>query len=107
MKLQGTKHPEALLLSMLVTILIIVGFQVYWLKDNYNREKEILGVRANSLFHETVRQVQDSLVQQKLLLVLEDSTDAAAGLKRNALRQPFKKSLPDPDIEHGDHLYGH
>ena len=95
MKRQGTKHPEALLLSMLATILIIAGFQVYWLKDNYIRAKEVLGVRANSLFHETVRQVQDSLIHQKLLLVLEDSS-ATAGLKRKSLNQPYKTPLPDP-----------
>ena len=93
MKQQGTKHPEALLLSMLVTILIIAGFQVYWLKDNYTREKEVLEVRANSLFYETVRQVQDSLVQQKLLLLSEDSSDTS-GLKRKIVRHPFKTPLP-------------
>ena len=41
-------------LLMLVTILVITGFQVYWLKNNYDREKRSLEIRTNVHFQETV-----------------------------------------------------
>ncbi len=56
-----------------LVILVITGFQGYWLKDNYNRERKAVEVRADALFYETVRQVQDSLLQQKLYIVMKDS----------------------------------
>ena len=92
-KLKSTKHPEALLLSMVVTILIITGFQVYWLKENYNREKKLLDVRAQSLFHETVRQVQDSLVQQKLFQIEAGDSSSATGLKIRTAGRTLKTDL--------------
>ena len=43
---------------MFVTILVITGFQVYWLKNNYDREKRSLEIRTNVHFQETVRRLQ-------------------------------------------------
>ena len=43
---------------MLVTILIVTGFQVYWLKNNYDREKRTLQIKTNVAFQETVRYLQ-------------------------------------------------
>ncbi len=43
---------------MLVPILLVAGFQVYWLKNNYDREKKNLEVRTGIAFQETVRQLQ-------------------------------------------------
>lgn len=43
---------------MVVTILVIAGFQVYWLKNNYDRENRALQIRANMAFHDAVRQLQ-------------------------------------------------
>src|SRR6266567_4632123 len=57
---------------MLITILVIIGFQVYWIRDNYLREKRALEIKTNSLFKETVRQVQDSVLKRKLTLVMKD-----------------------------------
>ena len=90
---RGTRHPEALLIAMSVTILLITGFQLYWLKDNYNREKKTVAVRAQSLFRETVRSFQDSMLQLKLQLVFKDSS-APPGLKRRMLDGSFGKRLP-------------
>ena len=67
-----------------MVILVITGFQVYWLKDNYNRERKAIEVRTDALFHETVRQVQDSLLQQKLFIVMKDSTGVHKPEKKNA-----------------------
>ena len=48
--------PDSIL--MLVPILLVAGFQVYWLKNNYDREKKNLEVRTGIAFQETVRQLQ-------------------------------------------------
>ena len=56
MKRRATRYPDPLL--MLVTILAIVGFQIYWLKNNYDREKRSLEIRTNVHFQETVRRLQ-------------------------------------------------
>ena len=90
----GIKHPEALLLAMVITILIITGFQLYWLKDNYGREQKALETRAYSLFRETVRDVQDSIWQKKLQEVLKDTSSARAGLQRKGLDRSIKMGIP-------------
>jgi two-component system, OmpR family, phosphate regulon sensor histidine kinase PhoR len=43
---------------IIVPILLVAGFQVYWLKNNYDREKKNLEVRTGIAFQETVRQLQ-------------------------------------------------
>jgi two-component system phosphate regulon sensor histidine kinase PhoR len=83
-----------LAILMGLVILVITGFQVYWLKDNYNRERKAIEVRTEALFHETVRQVQDSLLQEKLFIVIKDSTVATTNLKRKMPELPFKTPLP-------------
>jgi two-component system phosphate regulon sensor histidine kinase PhoR len=45
-------------LLMIATILIIVGFQVYWLKNNYDREKHLLESKAGIIFRTTVYELQ-------------------------------------------------
>jgi two-component system, OmpR family, phosphate regulon sensor histidine kinase PhoR len=81
-----------------LVILVITGFQVYWLKDNYNRERKAIEIRTHALFNETVRQVQDSLLQHKLFIVMKDSTVATTSLKRKMHELPFKTPRPgQPD----------
>ncbi len=43
---------------MLLSILVVAGFQVYWLKNNYDREKRNLQIRANIDFQEAVHHLQ-------------------------------------------------
>src|SRR5438105_395052 len=52
------KHYEPFLFLMFVTILVIARFQVYWLKNNYDREKRSMQIKANVAFQETVRRLQ-------------------------------------------------
>ena len=59
-KLRG----QAILMGLV--IVVITGFQAYWLKDNYNREQKAVEVRTDALFQETVRQVQDSIAAAKM-----------------------------------------
>jgi two-component system phosphate regulon sensor histidine kinase PhoR len=41
-----------------VAILGITGFQVYWLKQNYAREKQSLSIKTEMAFRETILQLQ-------------------------------------------------
>jgi two-component system phosphate regulon sensor histidine kinase PhoR len=75
----GTRNRGALLAAMVIPILIITGFQAYWIRDNYRREKNVTEVKAYSLFRETVRSVQDSIVREKLNWLIKD-TSSRAGL---------------------------
>src|SRR5439155_18649201 len=45
---------------MLITIMVIIGFQVYWLKDNYDGEKKTLQIKTNVAFEETVQALQSA-----------------------------------------------
>ena len=53
--------PDPLL--MVVSILFLTAFQVYWLKQNYEREKKSLGIKTEVAFRETVLQLQVSKLQ--------------------------------------------
>lgn len=47
-------------LLMTAAILGVTGFQLFWLRQNYEREKQALQLRANAAFRETVVRVQAS-----------------------------------------------
>lgn len=53
-------------------MLVIAGFQVYWLRENYKREKNALEVKTNLLFRETVQHLQDSTLKKKLFVLFKD-----------------------------------
>jgi two-component system, OmpR family, phosphate regulon sensor histidine kinase PhoR len=59
------KHYEPFLFLMVITILAITGFQVYWLKNNYDREKRTMQIKANVNFQETVRHLQAAKLKLK------------------------------------------
>ncbi|MGE5105907.1 MAG: sensor histidine kinase [Sphingobacteriales bacterium] len=45
-------------LLMIATIIIIVGFQVYWIKNNYEREDRLLKSKAGIIFRTTIFELQ-------------------------------------------------
>lgn len=67
-----SSHNEWQLLLMAIPILIIVGFQVFWLRENYIKEKKNLEFRSNVVFKETVRKLQGKKLN--LDKVFNDST---------------------------------
>lgn len=87
---QGLKMTKLRGLSILMAaaLVAIAGFQVYWIKDNYDREKKAVEVKAQALFRETVREVQDGVLQKKLRLVLKDTSQRE--LKKSALSGQIK-----------------
>ena len=54
------KRLQWLALLMVVAILGITGFQLYWLKQNYAREKRALAIKTDLAFRETIMQLQVS-----------------------------------------------
>ncbi|HMR92511.1 MAG TPA: HAMP domain-containing sensor histidine kinase [Chitinophagaceae bacterium] len=58
---------------MLLVILVLAGFQVYWLRDNYHREARALEERTTILFRETGDQLRDSLIRQRLKSAIGDT----------------------------------
>lgn len=69
---------------MVAVLLAIAGFQLYWIRDNYYREKKALEVKAQAMFYETVREVQDAKLRKRLRLVMDDSTQAGEVKFRSA-----------------------
>jgi two-component system phosphate regulon sensor histidine kinase PhoR len=69
-KLRG--HSEWQLLLLAIPILFITGFQLFWLRENYNKEKKNLEFRGHVVFRDAVRKLQ----AKKLNLdkVFNDST---------------------------------
>ncbi len=65
-------HNEWQLLLKAIPILIIAGFQVFWLRENYIKEKKNLEFRSNVVFKETVRKLQTKKLN--LDKVFNDST---------------------------------
>ena len=69
---------------MVITLVVIAGFQGYWLKNNYDREKRSLEIKAGVHFQETVRRLQaikfkmadpdnaDSSSQKKMRVFVSD-----------------------------------
>jgi two-component system phosphate regulon sensor histidine kinase PhoR len=72
---------------MLITILVIIGFQVYWIKDNYKREKRSLEIRAGVAFQESIRQLQ--IAKLKL----------PKSILRLPAHKPSPKILSDEDFD--------
>jgi two-component system, OmpR family, phosphate regulon sensor histidine kinase PhoR len=55
--------PDPILMS--ITILVVTGFQLYWLKNNYDREKRSLQIKANVVFQDAVRRLQTQKLRLK------------------------------------------
>lgn len=56
---------------MITAILAITGFQGYWLKNNYDREKQNLDIKTNSSFRETILQLQSSKLKLDRMIIFD------------------------------------
>ncbi len=104
---------------MLFSILIVTGFQVYWLKNNYDREKRTLQIKANVAFQETVRHLQaikfklqddfsDPLHTRKQVIIDDDIKGSNVKMRRfpkreiitlvNSMRDKVRDSLKDTTV---------
>src|SRR6476646_3795036 len=81
---------------MFITILVVTGFQVYWLKNNYDREKRSLQIKTNVAFQETVRHLQalklklrelESSHKMKRIFIQDDLKQSGVKTKLRPRRQ--------------------
>lgn len=66
--MQQLKNIKWLPIVMTITMIGITIFQIYWLKDTYQREKRSLEIRSNMNFRETVYKLQASKLKLDRLI---------------------------------------
>lgn len=71
-----------LAILMGITIAGITGFQLYWLKDNYAREKQNLEIKTNAAFRQTILRLQSSKIKLESISIRVDSTNKPVATKR-------------------------
>lgn len=79
-----------LAILMGIAILAISGFQGYWLKNNYDREKQALKIKTRSAFTETITKLQASKLQIENWSYTFDSAAPQKMAKVN-VRKPITK----------------
>ena len=67
---------------MAITIIGITVFQVYWLKNTYERERRTLEIRTNMMFRETIYKLQASKLRIDSLLFDSASNKTASNSTR-------------------------
>jgi len=111
---QTMKKLHWLILLMAVAIAGITGFQAYWLKQNYTREKKTLAIKTGVAFRETILRLQvtklkldehwlDSSGGQKVKILVNDARREQVSIRVgpkekivstiNVLRSKLKDSL--------------
>lgn len=69
-RMTGVRWP---VIAMVLAILAITGFQGYWLKNNYDREKQNLDIKTNSAFRQTILKLQSSKLKLDKLIIKDSS----------------------------------
>ena len=63
---------------MIIAILAITGFQVYWMKNNYDRERQSLDIKTNAAFRQTILKLQASKLKLERISMRFDSAAPAS-----------------------------
>ena len=90
---------------MAVVLVGIAGFQLYWIRDNYMREQKAVEVRAQAIFRETVREVQDAVLQKKIKILLRD-TDSLKDVKMSKFDGQLRLKTGERKASRVLHLLG-
>ncbi len=80
------KKSRWLIGMMSIAMLLLASFQVYWLRDNYNREARSLDIKAQSAFKETIDRIRDSMQLIKLKQLFGDSVGTLVGRNESTRR---------------------
>ena len=70
---QQMKQLQWLFLLMTITLAAIIGFQAYWIKDSYAREKQNLDIKASAAFRQTILKLQADKLELGNLQPVRDS----------------------------------
>jgi signal transduction histidine kinase len=77
----NTNHKTTLILSrrntlyrilMVGSLLLLAVFQVYWLRKVYQEQEQLLRSQTENVFIETIRDLQDSLIQRRIVFTEGD-----------------------------------
>ncbi|HEY0432322.1 MAG TPA: HAMP domain-containing sensor histidine kinase [Chitinophagaceae bacterium] len=82
---------------MAVTILVVTGFQVYWLKDSYDREIRSLQIKTNVAFQAAVRELQTAKL--KIRYPFGEKFDNVKMTVRTETRKPMEEMRLGPEPE--------
>jgi two-component system phosphate regulon sensor histidine kinase PhoR len=97
---------------MTVTILGILGFQIYWLKQNYSREEKTLALKTNIAFNETMMQLQgkslrleknhrfypDSMNKGNVRVIVGDENVAGPAIPFNTIQRDIQRVERDKKV---------
>lgn len=87
-------------ISMIIAILAITGFQAYWLKNNYDREKQNLDIKTSASFRQTILKLQASKLRLERIMTKDTPTiqnvtvTASASINRRASGRIVRKKEP-------------
>lgn len=63
---------------MISSLLLLLVFEVYWLRKVYREQKELLGKDIDNLFVQNIREQQDSLFRQHMVVFRDSLTKSRA-----------------------------
>ena len=84
------KKLRASAILMIIAIVGITGFQGYWLKNNYDREKQTLELKTRAAFRQTILSLQASKLNLDKFRIHIDSVHVTEGTVITKKKQPLK-----------------
>jgi two-component system, OmpR family, phosphate regulon sensor histidine kinase PhoR len=70
---KNTTPPLGVRGLMVASMLLLAAFQVFWLRKEYNEQKNILQKETDILFQNTIQALEDSVIQNKFKIPLQNS----------------------------------
>lgn len=95
-----------------LAILAVTGFQAYWLKNNYQREKENLDITTKASFKETIEKLQSSKMRLESftfkLDTIKITPDRKISVRKPLLKNPseFTTIKVNPPGKEGQSIIG-
>ena len=72
---------------MIIAILAITGFQVYWMKNNYDREKQNFDIKTSAAFRQTITKLQASKLKlEQFNISFNEPGNTPDTVKKGAIR---------------------
>ena len=88
------KKLRASAILMIIAIVGITGFQGYWLKNNYDREKQSLELKTRVAFRQTILSLQASKLKLDSYTIRIDSAHVKRAVTTSKRREPIKITRP-------------
>lgn len=86
---KNTTPPLGVRGLMVASMLLLAAFQVFWLRKEYNEQKNILQKETDILFQNTIHALEDSVIQNKFRIPIQNVLNEA--VSKITSKYPFKK----------------